>query len=103
MHARVLKFHIWIPHEKNIFVLSGKFILSEMYPFKKIRLIYCMIVRKMFQKLFDLESLNLVRCIDYLIFFNKFGKKFLELCPCANLGILNFVINISQKSFKLGS
>ena len=46
MHARVLKFHIWIPHEKIadayfFFFLSGLCLFPELWPFEKIRMESC--------------------------------------------------------------
>ena len=44
MHARVLKFHIWIPHVKNsltVFFLSELCHFLELCPFEKIRMKSC--------------------------------------------------------------
>ena len=56
VHARVLKFHIWIPHEKLmtfIFFLSWLSPFLELCPFAKIRKCF---VSKISQKLFKLED-----------------------------------------------
>ena len=45
MHARALKFHVWIPHEKiaetYFFFLSGLCPFPELWPFEKIWMESC--------------------------------------------------------------
>ena len=92
VHARVLKFHIWIPHEKiadtylfliRIMPLSWVMALWKKYGWN--------LVSKISQKLLKLEPWNLVnrlvlsRWPDKLL--NKFWKLLHELLPFITLGI----------------
>ena len=53
MHARVLKFHIWIPHKK----IADSSPFAELWPFEKILMNSC---QQNILKLLKLEPLNLV-------------------------------------------
>ena len=52
LHARVLKFHIWIPHEK----IADTYFFFELWPFEKCGL---NLVSKLSEKLLKLEPWNL--------------------------------------------
>ena len=112
VHARVLKFLIWIPHGKiadHIFFLSKLPPLLALYPFEKIRMKSC---QQDISKSIWARGLKLGQMIgnDEEITCLKYQKKnhliFLELWHFENFSILkksewHLFSNISRKVFEL--
>ena len=87
MHARVLKFHIWIPHEKiaeHILFLSELSPFLELCPFEKIRMKpgACHILLTMHAMVLKFHIwIPHGKIADPYFFFLSELSPFLELCP----------------------
>ena len=88
VHARVLKFHLWILHEKiadPYFFLSELCPFLELCPFEKIRKKSCQqdILKSIWAR--GLKLGQLIGDEEYINFWTKSIIFFQELCPFANL------------------
>ena len=88
VHARVLKFHIWIPHGKIVdarfFFLSKLSPFLELCPFEKIRMKSdaCHILRTMHARVLKFHIwIPHGKIADRCFFFLSELSPFLELCP----------------------
>ena len=102
VHARVLKFHIWIPHEKNswhtLFFLSELSPFLELCPFEKIRM-----------KSDACHILWIVHAIYEISYMDSSWKNSWPLFfsspsyACLKKSEWNLVSMISRKVFELGA
>ena len=95
LHARVLNFHVWIPHGKiadTIFFLSELSPFLELCPIEIVRMKSCqqVILKSIGARGLKLGPLIGGWWLDYLIsFWTNSVEKFPELWPFENLGISN--------------
>ena len=107
MHARVLKFHIWIPHGKiadHFFFLVQ--VISSFWSYAPLKKSEWNLVSKISRKVFELETWSADRgCwVDYLfIYFFLNSPYFSGVMALRKFGHFKLVSKISQKVLERGT